>query len=437
MRVLPNHRHDPPGLFPYFRRGKFDPLTAVRKVCTKVIDKSSEFIKKCLRYVWLHQKERNSTMMCSLMKDAAPKNEAVGPLVSLKKTHSSPPHLRSIVSTKYSGESRAQIWSFNPGKSSVEDIVDDLISEVIVTIDQKEHMEAVERLVEEMFQKAQTTLMEDVQNLHEIMDKHTEAHEKETNDINAKITKMEADKNDLEQTVTLVTTKCDQSLVEAETNRVSINRNKEEIESLKLKAVEHQRSIESMEVIKVEFASLKRKYSDDHNSLGQDIDKVRKKQKVHEARFADLEREVSLLKIQLQEAKKEDALKKEIDQLRGQIVQVEARLTVKLEQPAPASPMLSTPKCPKFFTPPTPSSCKGSGKSMQDDQNEAMVIFLNRASVKEIATLPAIGYKTAQLIYNHREMRGKFTSLMQIRNVPGINQTVFNKFLLQNQLTLF
>ena len=39
MRVLPNHRHDPPGLFPYFRRGKFDPLMAVRKVCSKVVDK--------------------------------------------------------------------------------------------------------------------------------------------------------------------------------------------------------------------------------------------------------------------------------------------------------------------------------------------------------------------------------------------------------------
>ena len=39
MRVPPNHRHDPPGLFPYFRRGKFDPLMAVRKVCTKVVDK--------------------------------------------------------------------------------------------------------------------------------------------------------------------------------------------------------------------------------------------------------------------------------------------------------------------------------------------------------------------------------------------------------------
>ena len=365
-------------------------------------------------------------MMCSLMKDAAPKNEAVGPLVSLKKTHSSPPHLRSFVSTKYSGESRAQIWSFNPGKSTVEDVVDDLISEVIVTIDKKEHMEAVERLVENMFQKAQTTLMEEVQNLQEVMDKRTEAHEKETNDINAKITKMEADKNDLEQTVTLVTTKCDQSLVEAETNRVSINRNKEEIESLKLKAVEHQRSIETMDVMKIEFASLKRKYSEDHNSLGQDIEKVRKKQKVHEARFADLEREVSLLKVELQKAKNKDASsQKEIKQLRGQIVQVETRPTVKLEPPAPASPMLSTPE---VFTPPTtPSSCQGSGKSMQDDRNEAMVIFLNRASVKQIETRKEIGSKTAQLIYNHREKWGKFTCLMQIRNIPGINKTVFNK----------
>ena len=45
----------------------------------------------------------------------------------------------------------------------------------------------------------------------------------------------------------------------------------------------------------------------DHNSLGQDIDKVCKKMKLYESCLADIEREVSLLKIQLQEAKKEDA----------------------------------------------------------------------------------------------------------------------------------
>ena len=362
-------------------------------------------------------------MTCTPMKDVAPKKEAVGPWVRLVKTHSSPPQLRSSVSKKHSGEPRAQIWSSNHGKSTVEDVVVDIISEVIEIIDKKEHMEAVERLVEEMFQEAQTTLMEEVLNLHEVMIKRTDAHEKETKDSNAKITKMEAD---LEQTVALVTTKCEQSLGEAETNRVSINRNKEEIGSLKLKAAEHQKSIESLEAMKIEFASLKRKYSEDDNSLGQDIEKVRKKQRVHEARFADLEREVSLLKVELQKAKNKDASsQKEIKQLRGQIVQVETRPTVKLEPPAPASPMLSTPE---VFTPPTtPSSCQGSGKSMQDDRNEAMVIFLNRASVKQIETRKEIGSKTAQLIYNHREKWGKFTCLMQIRNIPGINKTVFNK----------
>ena len=60
--------------------------------------------------------------------------------------------------------------------------------------------------------------------------------------------------------------------------------------------------------------------------LGQDIDKVCKKMKLYESCLADIEREVRLLKIQLQEAKKEYAssqsLKKKINQVRGQIVQV-------------------------------------------------------------------------------------------------------------------
>ena len=48
--------------------------------------------------------------------------------------------------------------------------------------------------------------------------------------------------------------------------------------------------------------------------------------KLYESCLADIEREVRLLKIQLQEAKKEYAssqsLKKKINQVRGQIVQV-------------------------------------------------------------------------------------------------------------------
>ena len=94
-----------------------------------------------------------------------------------------------------------------------------------------------------------------------------------------------------------------------------------------------------MESIKVDFTTNKQKVNEDHNSLLQEVDQVQKKQKVQEAHFADIDREVNLLKIQIREEKKLDisskSLKKEIDQLRSQIVQVEAKLTVKMEQSAP------------------------------------------------------------------------------------------------------
>ena len=84
-----------------------------------------------------------------------------------------------------------------------------------------------------------------------------------------------------------------------------------------------------MEAMKIDLTSNKGKYTVDHNSIIQEIDQVWKKQTVQKARFADIEREVSLLKIQIREAKKDDvgsqSLKKRIMQLRSQIVQVETR----------------------------------------------------------------------------------------------------------------
>lgn len=477
MRVLPNYPdHPPPG------RSKFNPLVSMRKVCTKVIIKSSELFYKCIRYVWRHQNKPNSTM-----KDEETQKAAVGVSnwagLKPRKTLSLPngpifrgarnpiwddvfEEVKSIVkdddkegfssdaffSLNYSNLDGVRHKPLEKGQHShnsvSEDVLNDILSEVIEIVDRNEHREAIEKMVEEMFRKAQVSLIEEVSNLHELVDQRSEAYDMKIEDMSAKITQLgtatnviKEDLSELEQSVASVTTKCDQSLGEAEMNKVAINRNAEEIESLKLKAFEYEKSFENIEAIKMDFTTNKQKFSEDHNSLVQEVDQVRKKQRVHEARFADIDREVSLLKIQMREEKKEDAssqsLKKDIDQLRSQIVQVEAKLTVKMEQSAPASPMVSTPKCLQFYSPPTPSSCKVSGKSMQEDQNEAMVIFLNRASIKEIATLPAIGLKTAQLIHNQRQMRGKFTSLMQIRNVPGINQSVFNKFLQQNQLTLY
>ena len=81
--------------------------------------------------------------------------------------------------------------------------------------------------------------------------------------------------------------------------------------------------------MKVDLATNKQKVNEDHNSLVQEVDQVWKKQKVQEAHFADIDRQVNLLKIQIWEEKKLDissqSLKKEIDQLRSQIVQVESK----------------------------------------------------------------------------------------------------------------
>ena len=60
-----------------------------------------------------------------------------------------------------------------------------------------------------------------------------------------------------------------------------------------------------MEAMKIDLTSNKGKYTVDHNSIIQEIDQVRKKQTVHKACFADIEREVSLLKIQIREAKRD------------------------------------------------------------------------------------------------------------------------------------
>ena len=71
-----------------------------------------------------------------------------------------------------------------------------------------------------------------------------------------------------------------------------------------------------MEAMKIDLTSIKGNYTADHYSIIQEIDQVQKKQTVHKARFADIEREESLLKIQIREAKKDDvgsqSLKKRI-----------------------------------------------------------------------------------------------------------------------------
>ena len=135
--------------------------------------------------------------------------------------------------------------------------------------------------MEELFRKAQVSLIKEVSNLHERVDQNSEAFEIKIEDISSKITQLgtttiviQGDLSELEKLIASITTKCDQSLGEAEKNKVVINRNSNEIESLKLKAEEYEKSLGNIEAIKMDFASNKWKVSEDYNALVQEVDQV-------------------------------------------------------------------------------------------------------------------------------------------------------------------
>ena len=153
---------------------------------------------KCIRYVWRHQNKPNSTM-----KDEETQKAAVGVSnwagLKPRKTLSLPngpifrgarnpiwddvfEEVKSIVkdddkegfssdaffSLNYSNLDGVRHKPLEKGQHShnsvSEDVLNDILSEVIEIVDRNEHREAIEKLVEEMFRKAQVSLIEEVSN---------------------------------------------------------------------------------------------------------------------------------------------------------------------------------------------------------------------------------------------------------------------------------
>src|SRR5699024_12849468 len=52
-------------------------------------------------------------------------------------------------------------------------------------------------------------------------------------------------------------------------------------------------------------------------------------------------------------------------------------------------------------------------------------ININTASIAELTTLNGIGEKKAQAILTYREEQGLFTTLEEIKNIPGIGDKTF------------
>ena len=55
----------------------------------------------------------------------------------------------------------------------------------------------------------------------------------------------------------------------------------------------------------------------------------------------------------------------------------------------------------------------------------AAVINLNSATATQIATLPGIGQKTAELVVQYRQKNGPFKKIEEIMNVKGIGEKSF------------
>lgn len=74
---------------------------------------------------------------------------------------------------------------------------------------------------------------------------------------------------------------------------------------------------------------------------------------------------------------------------------------------------------------------EGVGKTME--KNNA-IININTASKEELVTLDGIGEATAEKILAYRQENGKFKTIEDIKNVPGIGDAKFEK--IKNQITV-
>lgn len=65
--------------------------------------------------------------------------------------------------------------------------------------------------------------------------------------------------------------------------------------------------------------------------------------------------------------------------------------------------------------------------STENNPENALVVSINTATQKELEKLPGIGEEKAKAIIIEREIRGKFLSLDELANVPGITSKIIEQ----------
>ena len=64
--------------------------------------------------------------------------------------------------------------------------------------------------------------------------------------------------------------------------------------------------------------------------------------------------------------------------------------------------------------------------SEKENNNTSKKININKATQSELETLPGIGPSTAEKIISHREEKGKFKTIENIKDVSGIGEAKYN-----------
>lgn len=66
------------------------------------------------------------------------------------------------------------------------------------------------------------------------------------------------------------------------------------------------------------------------------------------------------------------------------------------------------------------------GSGIEDLENKEEIININKANIEQLQKLNGIGESLAQSIIQYREENGKFNTIEDLMNVPGIGESKFN-----------